>query len=259
MREHFCRPSPFRESSARFARSSADLLFDGGSVFAFAEDPRNRLTRVEILETDPDTYAISMREIVFTESGPRFHAEPKACAACHGNPAKPLWDPYDFWPNAFAGAVGMVHTRQEAESYRTLIDGRGGSPLGRRLSWKQSLGLLNEENTPFTQYIQQINFGRWVRSALKDKDLSGIRFPLLGVLNGCGYGTDLKEKKVNLLSLFPQHPSTDQLDKIYSDIVMARGHFKSFQDRMVTVFFPSPRICSRRTISVSPRRAPISR
>ncbi|NJM09769.1 MAG: hypothetical protein HC883_02420 [Bdellovibrionaceae bacterium] len=182
------------------------VLFDGGMVFTFAEHPDNRDKRVEILEVDPSTYQVEMREIVFRGNDVAFNAKPKACASCHGQPAKPLWDPYDFWPNAYGSSVGAVSTRQEGEAFKQLRAAASSSAILSRLHLMPAVTRGAEENTAFTQYIHQINLGRFFKTELPGKNLTAVRYPLLAALNGC-FSTFPREpfatQKEQLLSYFP--------------------------------------------------------
>ncbi len=226
------------------------VLFDGGMMMAFAEHPENRQIKVEILESDPQTYELRPREIVFAKEGIEFRHEPKACVSCHGKPAKPLWDPYDFWPNAFGAAVGQLHTQQEKDAYVKLKANANSSPLLSRLQLKPQIGLGNEENTAFTQYIHQINLGQWMKRELSKVDLSAIRYPLVATLGACFSAfprLSFEQQKQQILEFLPDLTSAQiaRLDTIYQDVVQARARTKQFQDQLVASYFPSPVIIGR--------------
>lgn len=223
------------------------MMFDGGMVFAVSEHPGNGEKRVEILETNPADYSISMREIVFAAGGVRFNPKPQACVACHGQPAKPLWDPYDFWPNAFGSSVGSYSTTAERDFYQALLTKAPQSPTLSRLQMLPKIDLGgSEENTAFTQYIHQINIGRWMNEALKGRDLESIRYPLLTVLGGCFSEYPLPsfpERREKLLATFRKLPSADrieQLDRMFADIGAARARFKKYQDGLLLNYMPNP-------------------
>lgn len=221
------------------------ILFDGGMMLAFAEHPENRQIKVEILESDPQTYELRPREIVFGQDGIEFRHEPKACVSCHGKPAKPLWDPYDFWPNAFGAAVGQLHTQQEKDAYVQLKANALSSPLLSRLQLKPQIGIGHEENTAFTQYIHQINLGQWMKREFARVNLSAIRYPLVATFGACFTvfpRRDFEEQKRKILEFLPGLSSTEiaRLDAIYLDVVQARSKTKQFQDQLVATYFPAP-------------------
>ena len=226
------------------------VLFDGGMMIAFAEHPENRQIKVEILESDPQTYELRPREIVFAKDGIEFRHEPKACVSCHGNPAKPLWDPYDFWPNAFGAAVGQLHTQQEKDAYVRLKKNAKSSPLLSRLQLKPQIGLGNEENTAFTQFIHQINLGQWMKREFTARDLSAIQYPLIATFGSCFSEfprRSFEQQKQQLLEYLPGIGAAEvsRLDAIYQDVVQARARTKGFQDQLVASYFPSPVIIGR--------------
>lgn len=221
------------------------ILFDGGMAFALSEHPMNRGQRVEIMDVDPVTYNIGLHEILFENGGPRFERSPPSCATCHGSPAKPLWAPYDFWPNAFAGSVGMMNSVQEAEAYQALLARKAQSPLLSRLMLPKKMEIGSEQNTAFTQYISMINFPRWSRQTLGSSSLRGFEHVLLAQLSLCGttLWEDFAAQKKAVRNYFRPgeiDAYLPQLDQIYRDLDFSRKKMKAYQANLLGRFFPQP-------------------
>ncbi|MBX3016249.1 MAG: hypothetical protein KF767_00050 [Bdellovibrionaceae bacterium] len=218
------------------------ILFGGGMAFGLADDPRQEERRVEIMQVDPKTYTISMHEIVFHESGPEFVEKPTSCAACHGQNPKPLWNPYDFWPNTFGSAIGFVGTSEETRAYQEIYARRAELPSLRGLKLGAKISQDTENVTAFTQYAHQINLGRF--SAQNLGPASGIddfADPLIAVFSYCAADRYQKANHEKLREFF--HPDDAKLlpdlRPIETDMIASRGHFKNFLDRMQERIFPS--------------------
>lgn len=225
------------------------ILFDGGKAFTFSEHPENRSLKVEMLEASPVDYSIQLSEITFAKNGGvKIERNPRACIACHGRPAKMLWDPYDFWPNAFGSAVGAMHSKQETAAYDRLRAAAGSSEILKRLNLLPKLELgPEEENTPFTQYVGQINLASQLNHALQSQNLNGWRFPLMSVLSSCHsrFDTDYSQALSSLLEMFRVDERAEfqaRVDRIYASLVPARDHMKATQVALHKVLFPNPEV-----------------
>lgn len=225
------------------------ILFDGGKAFGLAEHPTNRELKVEIIEASPQDYSLKMSEITFSrEGGVKIERNPKACIACHGSPAKMLWDPYDFWPQAFGSSVGAMSSVQETAAYDKMRALAPNSEILKRLNLLPKIEIgSGEENTPFTQFVGQINLAGQFKRWLNSKDLNGWRFPLISILSSCHsqFSTKFEEAKPSLLELFRPEERADlerRLDRMYTDLSQARTHMKKFQSALLSSYFPNPDI-----------------
>lgn len=220
------------------------LLFDGGAVFAFSEHPDNGLPRLEMIEVDPENYQVNPREITFAPKGLEFNAKPTSCTACHGSPAKLLWDPYDFWPGAFGSAIGDTRTQEEQAAYQRLRSKASESPILSRLNLFEKINLGSEGNTAFTQFVAMLNSGKWMTEKFKNRDLSSIRYALLGLMNYCfnSQNSTFEDEAQKLIEFFPEgslsSEAVEALTHIYQDTTRARKHMKDFQDRLYESSFP---------------------
>ena len=217
------------------------ILFGGGATYAFSDD-LNKKNKVEMLYADPKTYEISLAEIEFQNGQSTLHLNPQVCQTCHGSPAKPLWNPYDFWPNTIGSSIGMVGSEQKKEASSILS----------RLNLPSVIDSSNEDVTAFTQYISIINMGRWINQSIKsdDADLKKY-FLLLGqVLSSCHFQNSSQETVLGLQNLdylnqyFDLSDLSQQKDlyqKIENDVFESRQFFKKSLDRDFNEFFPDPR------------------
>lgn len=226
------------------------LLFDGGVVYALSEHPDNRQTRVEMLEVDPLTRDIEMHELIFEAQGVRLQDNPTSCASCHGTPAKPLWDPYDFWPNAFGSFTGTFSTQQEADAYQALRKDAKSSPLLSRLSLPNKMDSESEAINGLTYFLSQIHFANWWKRTLEllDPELSGFRYPLLALLNNCYNplaGQSLRAHRTEIAAYFPKGALNDtrfdRLLRIQEDFKVSRQRVTQYLTRQTEEYFPKPR------------------
>lgn len=224
------------------------IVFDGGKAFAFSEHPENRAIKVEMMEVSADDYSLELAEISFPATGGvKVKRNPKACLACHGSPAKMLWDPYDFWPNAFGSAVGAMMGQPESDAYQRLRARASESPVLQRLRLREHLELTKEENTPFTQYVGQINLAGQLGRLLKGQDLSGWRFPLLSAVTACHstMNTDFAHARRSFLELLQPEETKEmatRLDKVHSDLAIARRHMKVTHTGLMSRYFNDPQL-----------------
>jgi hypothetical protein len=118
------------------------ILFssDARLVVTYNGDPQERgYDAVETMEFDPGTAAFVFREIRFgsgSDAGPPIvsAANPSRCAACHGTPARPIWDTPPTWPGVYGerykaglsaaeakGIAAFLKLQQRHPRYRPLL------------------------------------------------------------------------------------------------------------------------------------------
>lgn len=211
------------------------LLFRGATVYGLSDEPSQKSRRVEILETSKKDYSISLSEIEFTKDAVVFRKNPQSCTVCHGSPAKPLWNPYDFWPSAYGSAVGSLFTNSEKLAYEKLRQKTTSSEVLKRIFLPEAFSFETEDLTAFTQTIHQINLGRWITQNLPLEKLSKSQaYPLMAILLHCTNpvnGGETSEDRLasylsveSTLSEFPT-PGDWRLE-----VTSARKNFKNFLD-----------------------------
>lgn len=221
------------------------LLFQGGIFYGLSNHPGQKDKRVEILEVDPKTSKVSLAEIIFTDKGPKFEKNPKSCVACHGVNSKPLWNPYDFWPNTFNSAIGFVSDKQESKAYENLVQKSTTHPILKHLTVPEKLSFDTEKVTDFTAAISFVNLGRWIQDNITEDNLGGYVAPLAATLSFCTGNQDFKIEpdKEGLAAFFREDEwktLSSDYDKIKSDVVSGRAFFKKFLDQTLLRIFPNP-------------------
>lgn len=224
------------------------IIFGGGAAFTFSEDPSQKVRKVEMSFTDPKTYQTSLHEIAFENNRAQLHQNPKSCLACHGSPARPLWNPYDFWPNTFGSAIGTLGTTAEKRAYEQLVQRAPKSPLLKRLHLPPTLDVSTEGVSAFTQYTGKLNMGRWIAQNLPPGGAfdSYIK-PFIAAAGHClspvegsnQHGVDFK-KLNNFLRPSEILAYRDFFYEIHRDQYQARQHFKDYLDKVLLEIFPQP-------------------
>lgn len=221
------------------------IFYGGGSAFAFSEDPQQRDRRVEILTADSKSFAVSLHEITFKHGNAKLESNPTSCTACHGAPARALWNPYDFWPNAFGSSIGRIGTKQEALAYENLKSRAPKSELLSQLNLPVKYNLDTEGISAFSMYISGLNQGRWIAHNLKTKAFDKVAKPFIAVIGGC-----VNEQVYNglpTIELMKKFLPTQVVDKnlfvlneMVKDQISARNSFKTMLDKQLINIYPNP-------------------
>jgi hypothetical protein len=98
---------------------------DATLVVTFNGDPAQRgYDAVETMEFDATTDSFLFREIEFNGTGtpPTIsNANPPRCVACHGTPARPIWDTPPSWPGVYGERYLRGLTAAEAKGIRAFL------------------------------------------------------------------------------------------------------------------------------------------
>ncbi len=227
------------------------ILFGGGAAYAFSEYPNQNSYKVEMLYADSKTYEISLAEVEFKDGKATLQENPQACQSCHGMPAKPLWNPYDFWPNTIGSTIGRLSSDQEKEIYNRLYERKNSSPILSRLALPNKIDFETEDVTAFTEYISVINMGRWITQNIKRNDDQFKKyFYLLGqILSSCNMDTNQNNLKISNLDYLNKYFDLDALNneknlfrKIENDVIQSREFFKKSLDSYFNEYFPTAQI-----------------
>ncbi|MDQ3234729.1 MAG: hypothetical protein M3Q07_23230 [Pseudobdellovibrionaceae bacterium] len=183
------------------------ILFGDGLMLAFAEDPRHDERTVEIIAFDDTTSEFQFAELQFAKGSSQFHDQPKQCASCHGSAPKPLWDPYDFWPNIYGSSIARFGTVAEKNAYEKIRLQPSKQGIYDRLNWSvppgtNNRGLLGIE--AFTQYVTQLqifaSLPRWKKQPGSFRQSVPA---LLAVLNHCAVDPNDGAAAQKLAAFFP--------------------------------------------------------
>jgi hypothetical protein len=190
-----------------------------------------------MMEIDEGSRAINLREIKFGDDGVSFDPNPKSCVACHGSPARPVWDPYDFWPNAFGSISGGTADREETRAYKALKKMSSHSPVLQLLNLPGQPEVADERINSLTYILGQAHFYNWWKRKLASfplkSNLNGYRYALLSTLNLCQFRSarvGFENEKSLVFDLFADLSLSekDKLDLIYNTISNDRSKFKEF-------------------------------
>lgn len=106
---------------------------DAHLVLTFNGDPDQRgFYSVETLEFGPDKQ-FRLREIRFPSAGSTeavtfSETNPATCLACHGSPARPVWDSWPLWPGAYGERYDTPLSAQERAGLKRFLERQRSDP-----------------------------------------------------------------------------------------------------------------------------------
>lgn len=171
------------------------LLSDGNIFFGFSENPNNKARDVEIIEFDKKKKAFVAHEISFTEKNETLFTEsPLKCFACHGNPIRPLWKPYDIWPTAFGSQSDTFSSDQESTAYFNFLNQPEKTGIYTYIKYETDL-LSSQNLVEFTMMLTSLNQIRANEILKKNKNaIFSLRYYLIAAFNGCFDKDPIKNK-----------------------------------------------------------------
>jgi hypothetical protein len=161
------------------------LLFGRGVMLSFSEQPGQVEKSVEMLEYDPASAKFLATEIKFSGSGkPQITKDPSSCTACHGEPLRPIWSPYDFWPKAYNSFTAGVASEEEEQKLNSFLQ---GERLGIYSMIEMHAGSFGNvrDNEAFTQYLFGLNTHRMMKQWSREPSLLPFRYAIAATLNHC--------------------------------------------------------------------------
>lgn len=212
------------------------VLFGDGLILAFAEDPGASDRSVEIMAWNERDMRFDFHELSFRGSSAQLIENPSVCSSCHGSPAKPLWDPYDFWSNAYGAAISRFASQSEQDSFQRIRNKEAKSGVYSYLNWEvdQSRGLVGMDS--FTQYVTLLQFASMANQWKSRKDaIKPYIYSILGILAGCANSNDENLRMAAWKAFFPESWEDEVrqgLDFNYRRAVEQRQSLKRYlQDR----------------------------
>ena len=175
-----------RESrSLQFASANEPrvILFGGGGNLVVAYGGHGN--SVEAIEFNRkrkrwDFYRIDFSRNAAPEVSP---ANPKTCTNCHGNPLRPNWDPYAYWPGAYDELESW--TEEEQAQYADFLRMSGRSDRYRRLPFLANhfdridhQGFLDRPNVRLSNQLAVRNFERLAFNLKQRNDWDRIKFAI---------------------------------------------------------------------------------
>lgn len=182
------------------------ILFGDGLMLAFAEEPGHEERAVEVIAFNGKTFDFA--ELKFAPNGVSFQNQPKNCQSCHGQNLKPLWDPYDFWPNVYGSAIARFKSDAEKKAYESIRLKASKQGIYSRIQWptppsNNNTGMDGIET--FTQYVTQLQiFASLQRWKVQYPSFTPMIPALLAVLNQCAAYENDKAAAQQLAKFFPE-------------------------------------------------------
>ncbi len=109
---------------------------DAAFILSFNGEPSQRGYRaLEMMQFDEARGEFSFQEISFPEDGPPVSEarSGERCAACHGLPARPIWDTFPTWPGAYGERYGARLSAPERDGLTQFLAGQRSHPRYRYL------------------------------------------------------------------------------------------------------------------------------
>lgn len=180
------------------------ILFGDGLMLAFAEDPRSDERAVEVIAFNGKAFEFA--ELKFVQAGASFQKDPKNCQSCHGVNGKPLWDPYDFWPNAYGSAIARFKTDAEKKAYDAVRLNPMKKGIYARVQFpvppaNNNTGMDGIET--FTQYVTQLQIFASLQRWQTEASFRHMVPALLAVLNQCAAYENDQDAARQLATFFP--------------------------------------------------------
>ena len=219
------------------------LLFGEGLVLSFSEQDSSKNT-VELVEFDREEVRFIPHEIEFNSNEVKFKDNPTSCLSCHGEPFRPIWNPYDFWPRAFGSRIGRIGSGKEEDAYLSYFEKEHegiGQYLQEDAEPEQDYLFLHSIEA-FTGYMNTLN-SLTMAKTIADKDLKSDKYALLWILNNCANPNELQgdEGFKAIFSKERWENASVPFTALKKDTFSARQWFKSYSDRIYNEAFPNIR------------------
>ncbi|MBV8854597.1 MAG: hypothetical protein JOY91_14385 [Sinobacteraceae bacterium] len=185
---------------------------DARLVLTFNGQPTQRGYEViEAVEFGPDK-RFRLREIRFPSAGSAGEVtfsepNPATCQACHGQPARPIWDSWPLWPGVYgqrydtslpaserAGLESFLAAQASHPRYRHLLDvQRLAAPQTFHASSSTRYSGAQQEspNAEFSSLLEGLVAASLVREMQEQPRFAQVQYALLGAAGGdCGSVSD---------------------------------------------------------------------
>jgi mono/diheme cytochrome c family protein len=140
LRSHYTLVFASRSLQGASTASPRAILFgsDAAFIVTFNGDPAQRGgSDVETMEFDPRSNRFLFREVQFpADGGGRVsisETNSARCVACHGQPARPIWDTPPSWPGVYGERYGAGLSAREAKGMHEFLTLQPGHARYRHL------------------------------------------------------------------------------------------------------------------------------
>lgn len=205
------------------------VLLSGGTFLGFSADENQLPLRVELIETDRNTYEFKFSEILFTADGVEFRRNPQSCKSCHGLDPKPIWNPYDLWPHALGSVAGQLEFGAERAIYQNFVSRQSRLAIGEYLNLPRDPGFKLHGPDRLSYMVQNlINLRFFTRHGNRIVQ-SPYYKTLLALWNRCA-SENFEFSFERLEPYLPQQGRRLQsdFDQVWADTLSARDAFKNY-------------------------------
>lgn len=151
LRAHYALVFASRSLQDASFESPRAVLFGRSAHFVLTfngEASQRGFDAVETMEFDSETHGFVFREIQFAPGQPQSVSisapNPPRCVACHGQPARPIWDVAPLWPGVYGERYGAGLSAVEQRGMQRFLAAQEAHPRYRNLS---NIAALAERRT----------------------------------------------------------------------------------------------------------------
>jgi len=203
------------------------ILFGRGTMMSFAEGGAEEFRAVEILEYDEAKAEFLATEIVFPLAGqPQIRTNPQSCKGCHGQPLRPIWTPYDFWPKAYHAFASSSNSDKEQQAFENFVNGEHKG-IYQHLDFDVTEGGRLPNNDTFTQFVFALNTHRMMSDWRRVEALQPYRYLLAATLNRCTVEDPFgRNPLVPIARYFPEETYSEFAEDVSPDQYVRQGQYE---------------------------------
>jgi cytochrome c553 len=180
------------------------ILHDAGLLMAFAEPAENAKRNVEILSYNPERGDYTAAEIIFEQGRKNFELNPGKCTVCHGNSLRPVWLPYDLWPQNYGSFAGFTSSDAEENAFTNFLKTSNQTGVYKFLSKIRDDDGRIIGNDRVTLLVKGLNTHALLQDLKKVKTtLWPYRYALIAAAKGCSDPEDYEDESSPLNSFLP--------------------------------------------------------
>lgn len=180
------------------------ILHDAGLLMAFAESAENAKRNIEILSYNPERGDYTAAEIFFEQGRKNFELNPGKCAVCHGNSLRPVWLPYDLWPQNYGSFAGFTSSDAEETAFTNFLKTSNQTGVYKFLSQVRESDGRIIGNDRVTLLVKGLNTHALLQDLKKVKTiLWPYRYALIAAAKSCSDPESYKDESSPLSSFLP--------------------------------------------------------
>lgn len=219
------------------------ILHDAGLLMAFAEPAENVKRNVEILSYNPERGDYTAAEIIFEQGRKNFELNPAKCAVCHGNSLRPVWLPYDLWPQNYGSFAGFTSGAAEENAFTQFLKTSNQTGVYKFLSkLRESDGRIIG-NDRVTLLVKGLNTHALLQDLKKVKTtLWPYRYALIAAAKSCSDRESYKDESSALNSFLPEalnNSAAAQYTDVMADSVQVRQKKTAYLVQLYQTLFQS--------------------